>query len=303
MALRRLLLACAMLLGACGDDGPVGPSPDASEQPPWWQPAPGAYHNWDIQLYAPFDTSGVRDMYVLDLFQVLPAATMVDYGDGEPVTFPAGSQATAIAQLHGRGAIVVCRVNVGAINPMTDPDAAKFPAAIRGINTMNPNDADEVFVDIRTAARATWSAALQKRIELAKLAGCDAIDADKSLQIMGVGFNVPFDEQKAFHLAITALAHSATVQLSIGLRNGFMFSSNPEVVAAYDFGITEGMAATTCCDEVRPFIDAGKAAFAIDYLGPELTKQAACAAYRDGGMRDGLLKDETLSSAVRDVCE
>lgn len=299
----RVLLACVILLGACGDDGPVE-VPDAAEGPPWWTPEPAEYRNWDIQLYdvaAAFDLSAPRDMYVLDLFQVVPGPTTLDY-DGTPITFPAGKLPTAIADLHARGVIVVCRVNVGAMRP-TDPDAAQYPAVIVGELTGDPNAADERFVDIRPAMRPMWTTALTRRIELAKMIGCDAIDADKSLQSSGIqpGWTVDFDDQKAFHLAVADIAHRADLQLSVGLRNGLSLGSDADVSTAYDFTIVEGMAEGTCCDEVRPFIDERKAAFALDYLS-RVTVDGACIQYNRGGMRDGILKDDGLSSLMRETC-
>jgi hypothetical protein len=303
---RSSLLACVIVLGACGDDGPVQ-VPDASEivPLPWWTPAPGEFHNWDIQLNAPFKIDGdLRAMMVLDLFKVVPADTVVDYGDGAPVTFPAGALPAAIADLHARGTIVVCHVNVGAINPLTDPDAAKFPVAIRGAKTMNPNDAEELFVDIRPTERAMWATALTKRIELAKAVGCDAIDADKSLQSAGVqpGWVVSAAEQKTFDLAVAELVHGADVELAIGLHNAVGFGADPDLVAAYDFAISEDMlVAGACCEEVRVFLNVGKAGFALDRLS-DVSKDSACITYTAQMMQDGLLKDDALSSASREIC-
>jgi hypothetical protein len=302
----RILLASVILLGACGDDGPVT-VPDAGDpELPWWTPEPAEYRNWDVQLYdksgaQPFDITATRDMYVLDLFEVISGPTTLDYA-GTQVTFPAGKLPTAIADLHGRSTIVVCRVNVGAIRP-GDPDFEQYPVAIRGGSTNNDNAADEIFVDIRMGMRPMWATALQRRIELAKMVGCDAIDADKSLQSSGVGLDVSFDEQRAFHIAVADIAHRADLQLSVGLRNGLgQLTSDPSVLDAYDFTIAEGMVPGNCCDEVRTFVDARKAAFALDYLSAVTTIESACLEYANKNMRDGILKDDALSSATRESC-
>ena len=89
---------------------------------------PGVARNWDVQSTAPFDLTAPRAMYDLDLWALVPATTMLDYGDGDPVTVPAGVLAGKIAELHARTprTVVICHVDTGAIR-LSDPDARKFP--------------------------------------------------------------------------------------------------------------------------------------------------------------------------------
>src|SRR3954463_10476443 len=118
-SVRALILGSALVAGC--QPSPQRPDP----APPWWQPAPGEAADWDIQLAAtPFDISAARAMYTLDLWDAVPAATTLDYGDGAPLAVPAGKHPGAIAELHARTppAIVVCQIGTGAIR-LTDPDA------------------------------------------------------------------------------------------------------------------------------------------------------------------------------------
>ena len=256
-------------------------------------------------------------MYDLDLFAVVPAPTMVMYPDGSMLTFPAGAQATAIADLHAKGTIVVCRVGAGAIR-LDDPDAMKFPGieatppndpdlpaagSVIGWDTLDPNEANanERYLDISSADVPPL---IRRRFELAKLIGCDAIDADKTLMISPLkpGFTLDSTDARKYHLALAAIAHESTLELAMGLRNGLDLGTDDDIVAAYDFQITEGLAASgVCCDELRTFVNAKKAAFVVDYMD-EISVDSACMQYDQAGIQDGLVKDRALSSAFRGDC-
>jgi hypothetical protein len=174
------------------DAGPadVADPPDAPEKP-WWTPEPGEYPDWDIQLdRTQFDVTTRRGVYVIDLFDAVPAPTMLDYGDGTPVMVPAGVHATAIAALHATTprTMVVCHVNTGAIRLDREPDAVKFPGykptppgvpnnpttpdagSVIGWSIMG-GDVNERFIDISPAARSAVLPLIGKRFDLAKQIG------------------------------------------------------------------------------------------------------------------------------------
>src|SRR6188508_3425186 len=98
--MRFALCAAAVfaLVAACKGD-PVrpdaGPTLDAYN-PPWFHPTPGQIKNWDIQLAAPYDFATQRAMVIVDVWDMVPSARMLEYGDGDPVAVPAGSQPTRI---------------------------------------------------------------------------------------------------------------------------------------------------------------------------------------------------------------
>jgi glycosyl hydrolase family 114 len=315
-----------VLLGiaACGDDGPPLTPPDARPPPPWWQPKPGEASNWDIQLHTPpaFDLSVQRAMYELDLFDVVPSDMPIDYGDGMPVTVKAGTLKTAIADLHAKSTKVVCRVGTTTLR-LSDPDAMKFPGfeanppndptpvktgSVIGWKTLDPNVTDERYLDIRPASRAKWSALLDKRIALAKMIGCDAIDPGQATQItvngstIKPGWDVTVDEQISWDLDVAAKAHASAVQLSIGIHDPYFVADDTSIVRAYDWILYERLVENgICCDELRPYSAAGKATFELEYLSA-ITKAGACAEFAKQGVFDGLLKDDKLSSASREDC-
>jgi glycosyl hydrolase family 114 len=309
-------------LAACGDDGPPLTPPDGAPPPPWWQPKPGEAANWDIQLHSPFDITAQRTMYELDLFDIVPADTKVDYGDGTPVTVKAGALKTAIADLHAKKTIVVCRVGTGAIR-LDDPDAVKFPGyetsppdnptppkpgSVIGWNTNDPNSPKERYVDIRTDKRGLWSKLLDKRFGLAKMIGCDAIDPDKSEQLhvdgstIKPGWDVDMATQISWDLEVAGKIHASAIQLSVGIHDGFFVADDTSILNAYDWALMERLVESlVCCDELRPYTLRGKAALEIEYMS-QVSVQAACSAYAKGSVQDGLIKDDKLSSAFRADC-
>ncbi|MEO8703879.1 MAG: endo alpha-1,4 polygalactosaminidase [Kofleriaceae bacterium] len=316
MPTRRLIFALAIVAG-CDDDG--NPTlPDASEAPDafvapactvptaitWWAPKPGEAKNWDIQLAAPFDLATARAMYTLELFDVVPTARDLDYGDGTPVTVPAGARATAIADLHAASAKVVCRIATGAL-AAGDPDAAKFPAAAIGSVTGGPDT--EKYLDIRATTRTTWLPVLAKRYELAKAIGCDAVLADRSdIFKTASGFDVTDADQVSFLGLVADQAHA--MMLSVGLKNGFLTPEQASVMSpCYDWELLDRCAEFDDCDVRAPaFVAKMKAAFALDIQLPDsggggVVPAAACPLFL-GAQADGIVKDEALTSTFREGC-
>lgn len=316
----RVLALGFVLLAGCK---PEPFRPDAA--PPYWKPAPGEYANWDIQRAAsPFDVSAPRAMYALDLWELVPAPTTLDYGDGTPVTVPAGARANVIAELHGRTppAMVVCHVTTGAIR-LTDPDAMKFPGyKMSPPDRPNALELDSVigwsplggdpnlrFLDIHDASRATVVARVAKRLELARTIGCDAVAAEVhdllGYQPTGHGFeDFTPDEYEAWGDELTERAHDIT--LSIGLRSNSMQSIG-NMARRFDWLMIDRCAEFEGCSATREFINASKAVFAIEYLRNEEdtddnNKDALCMDLKDAMIQDEIIKDAALSSAVHGTC-
>lgn len=295
--------------------------------PPWWKPRPGEAANWDIQLAEmPFDVSMPRAMYTIDLWDAVPAATMLDYGDGMPLMVPVGANAMAIAQLHMQTppAIVVCHLNTGAVHLVDDLDASKFP----GYETNPPDRPDLVeagsaigysiannpnlrFLDIHEASRDRVLPVIEKRIELAKTIGCDAIAAANNEHLAyqgdpGHGFpDLTPDDYASWSDALTGRAHDR--MLSIGLRSNTTQGVGG-MAARYDWLMIDRCAefAQGTCERARSFINLGKAAFAIEYdldeNGDPNTKATLCNELNLGMIDDAIIKSAALSSAYRDVC-
>lgn len=328
-----------VLVAACGDDGtpivPPGLDGDIEDDaaipvctatpasPTWWTPEPGEAINWDLQLNPPFDVSATRTMYELELFDVVPAQTVIDYADGDPVTVPAGPLAGKIAELHARvpRVTVVCRVATGAID-LDDPDARKFPGfkaappdrpdfpeagSVIGWTTGDPNNPNERYLDLRASERGRWTPVLMKRFELAKQIGCDAIEADRVDNFkQTTGFNLVETEVTAFIGSVSDAIHGQ--EISAGLRNGFDIIGQIEQMAAcYDFVVHDRCAEFNDCFKSGAFSSRDKAQFALDIRAPDsdgfgIDPALACPRYTSAGA-DGLVKAEALDSSFRHGCE
>lgn len=318
--LRGLLIGFVLVAGC----KPEPHRPDAA--PPWWKPAPGEAADWDIQLArTPFDASATRVMYTIDLWDAVPSATMIDYGDGAPVAVPAGAHASVIADLHGRAlpSIVICHVATGAIR-LTDPDAKKFP----GYEATPPNrpapiaagsvigwsitdaDANERWIDIHEASRTKVLPLIQKRIDLALAIGCDGIAANRNDQLAyqgspGHGFaDLTPGEYTSWSTELTGRAHE--LRISIGLRSTANQTVDVTSGSVYDWLMTDRCAEFDGCDVAQPFLNSRKAVFAIEYATDETgtpnTVSSLCTTLSRARIEDGIVKDTALSNASYERC-
>ena len=325
--MRYALFVALCALCACKGSPHRPDAPDQSPldayNPPWFHPTPGEIKNWDIQLKAPYDFSTPRQMMIVELWDVVPAATTLDYGDGAPLTVPAGSQPTAIADLTGRGATVVCHVGTGAIK-LTDPDAMKFPGyAANPPNRPDPvvansvigwstgADANVRFLDIRPASRPQFEKYIMKRIELAKQIGCKGVAAhhNDAVQFQGdIGTGFPMfaaEDQRDWIVALAKKAHDPSVLIALGGRGGYSMTGFDAVIDDYDFMIAERCGETNDCDIAKVMVNYDRAVFALDYdvrlSGMPYNKTAICQEWQMGAV-DGIIKSAPLDSSFRETC-
>lgn len=332
----------SVALAGCGGGSSVS-QPDAAIEGPVppvvFQPKPGGAPNWDIQLAPPFDVSEPRTMYDLDLWALVPADTKLDYGDGSPVTVPAGKLAGTIAELHARTppAIVICYVETGMLD-LDRPDAVKFPGynpdhtqipdnmnvtstAVKGdpasgsVIGWSLGDVDLRFLDVSQASRTKWAPFMFKRFDLAVQIGCDGIDpAHNDSVAYATGFpTITTDDALSWYPEVAQEGH--TRNLSTGMRNsgfrGDLITS--ESATEFDWLLLEhcgefDVAQTPGCELAKPFLDAQKDVFAIDYNvnqdGTPQSAQTVCTPQVDRSIGDGLYKDAppTGTAAIRQQC-
>lgn len=319
----RFALLLAVLVACKGEpfrpDAQIDGPPIDAYDPPWFFPEPGEVKNWDIQIAAPYDLTTQRAMMVVDLWD-FASATMIDYGDGMPVSVPAGPQAGKIAMLKSMGTVVLCHVGTGAMK-LTDPDAMKFPGY-----EANPPDrptavkpgssigwstsltvATERFVDFRNATAAK---VLAKRIELAKTIGCGGIVAYRNDAWLftdasfthGFSTITPFQETEWIG-RVAKQAHD--IEISAGGRGGHAAANVGEIADDYDWLMAERCTEVPDCDLARPFIEAKRAVFGLDYdtdeAGTPNTKSTTCTRWRDA-LVDGVIKKAALDGSFRDGC-
>ncbi len=325
MRLAPTWFAVLGLFGGCGGDDAVT-HPDAATPEeldafvaPWWTPIPGEARNWDVQWRAPFDVSTPRAMYDLDLWALVPSTTVIDYGDGDPVTVPAGALAGKIAALHATTprTIVVCHVDTGAIR-LSDPDARKFPGyeasppdrptapkigSVIGWSTVDPT---ERYLNISGPGRAVWAAKMFKRIDLAKQIGCDAVEGDRNDQVQSdPGFTVEITDQTSWYAEVAAQVHMRG--LSAGMKDGYSLPGQTVALAGnFDWVMVQRCGEFQDCGDLRPFLNLQKAAFTIDYQKDvnDIAQSSAviCPHVEIAMVQDGLQKDDPPTSAFRVQC-
>ncbi|MEY9849944.1 endo alpha-1,4 polygalactosaminidase [Streptacidiphilus sp. MAP5-3] len=280
--LLQLVACCLCLLAGCSGapttsapaPGPTRPTTAPPPPPPpvpvagdsRWQPPPG--FTWQWQLTAPVDTSVVADVYDIDA---------VD------------NSAQVVAALHAAGRKVVCYVNVGAWEPYR-PDAARFPSSLLG----KPLDGwpDERWLDVRRLD--VLRPLIAQRLAVCKAKGFDAVEPD---QLDGytndTGFPLTAADQLAFNRMVAGLAHARG--LAVALKNDL--DQIPQLLPDFDFAIDEQCAEYQECDELTPFVAAGKAVFEAEY---NLPTSAFCPQARR--LRFSAMLKHLALDAWRDPC-
>jgi hypothetical protein len=224
-------------------------SPTPTPTPPvsgaWWKPAIGT--SWQMQYSGTIDTSLDVQVYMLDMF---------------------GTSAATISALHARDVKVICYIDGGSWESYT-PDAANFPASIIGKEV--GGWPDEKWLDIRSKT-LLWPI-MRARLDLAKQKGCDGIYHDWADSYAGdTGFPLTAQDQLVYNRDFwVAEAHARG--LSIGLINDLV--QVKDLVTYYDWAVNEQCAEYNECGSLKPFIDAKKPVFSLNYSGNTSTVCAA----------------------------
>jgi Glycoside-hydrolase family GH114 len=199
-----------------------------------WSPTVGT--SWQWQLMGTIDESVSAQMFDVDLFGTTPET---------------------VASLQAAGHRVVCYVNAGVFESWR-PDAASFPAAVKG--KADPGWQGEQWLDIRQ-----WSVLqpiLEARMDLCRSKGFDGIELDNVDGYSNqTGFPLTAADQLAFNRTLASSAHARG--LSVGLKNDL--EQVPDLVGQFDWALNEQCFEFSECDDLRPFLDAGKAVFNVEY--------------------------------------
>jgi hypothetical protein len=200
-----------------------------------WQPTPGT--SWQWQLTGTIDTSINVQMYDIDLFDT-PKST--------------------IDTLHGQGRVVICYFSAGSWEDWR-PDAADFPAAVKGKNNGWPG---EKWLDIRNIA--ALSPIMQARLDLAVDKGCDGVEPDNvDGYSNNTGFPLSGNDQLTYNRWLADQAHARG--LSVGLKNDV--EQVTELEPYFNWALDEQCFQYNECDQLLPFVQAGKAVFGVEYSG------------------------------------
>lgn len=254
-------LATASVLGMALLVPMAGHSDMAQAQSPW-TPPPGT--TWQWQLTGQVDTGLDVQMYDIDLF------------DARPHQVNGG----VIEQLHADGRVVICYVDTGAWESYR-PDADKFPRSVIGNRTFASNGdpwVGERWLDIRPRSWDKFAHVIWARLDLAARLGCDGVEPDQNNPWGNKpGFPITLRHQKLWYLEVAEQAHDRG--LSVGMKNGVEVV-DADTTAAFDWALNEECFQYHECGVYQRFVEAGKAVFNVEYVGP---MRAFCPKARDRG--------------------
>ncbi|MBN2116642.1 MAG: endo alpha-1,4 polygalactosaminidase [Anaerolineales bacterium] len=221
-------------------------SPTTAPASGWWRPAVGTTWQWQLD-FPPIDQSFDVDMYDIDLFD---------------------NEASVVADLHAAGRKVICYINVGSWEDWR-PDRGLFPAAVLG------NDYEgwegERWLDIRQID--LLAPIMRARFDQCKAKGFDGIEADNmDGYTNGTGFPLTYEDQLAYNIWLADEAHRRG--LSIGLKNDA--DQAVDLLPYFDWAMVEDCFAEGWCEQMSPFIEAGKPVFAAEYTDTGIRVERFC---------------------------
>ena len=212
----------------------------------WWRPAIGT--TWQWQLDTPIDTTVDAQMVDIDLFD---------------------NDAATVTALHNKGRKVICYLSAGSWEEWR-PDADQFPAALLGKDYAGwPG---EKWLDIRRLD--LLGPILRARLDRCRDKGFDGVEPDNiDGYTNDTGFPLTAQDQIAFNTWLAQEAHRRG--LSIGLKNDG--DQVGDLLAHFDWALTEDCFDQGWCGDMSPFIAAGKAVFAAEYTDTGMTLDKFCA--------------------------
>ena len=236
----------------------------------WWHPIPGLTWQWHLSE-PPVDTSVDAQVYDIDLFD---------------------NDASVVKTLHDQGRKVICYISVGSREDWR-PDADQFPPQVLG------KDYDgwpgEKWLDIRRIDQLAQI--MQARLDLCKAKGFDAVEPDNiEISDNDTGFPITYADQLAYARWLADEVHARG--LAIGLKNAADMVTDS--LSIFDFAITEDCFDQGWCDQMLPFIAAGKPVFAAEYTDTGVDFQAACAWGREHNV--SFIQKNRILTAFRIAC-
>ena len=281
-SLAVLFLALGLLFPACSQAAPASEIEETTELvaalPPLttqaegaiWQPDQGATWQWQLSDSA-VDLDLVVVMIDLDLFE---------------------TDAATVAILQARGIRVICYISVGSWEDWR-PDQDQFPKAVIGEDY--EGWAGENWLDIRKIE--LLAPVMRARLDLCQAKGFDGVEPDNIDGYTNeTGFPLSYEDQLAYNHWLANEAHARG--LSIGLKN------DPEQALVlepfFDWALTEDCFDEGWCEDMLPFIRAGKAVFAAEYTDTGIRLEDFCPAAQSLGF-SAILKHRDLD-AWREAC-
>jgi len=277
-----LVTGCATNPGGSGTRADAGASLDEDTPPvtegDWYRPSVDTTWQWQLQPGADgmINTSYDVGVYDIDLFN---------------------SSVELIDQLQADGRRVICYFSAGSFEDFR-PDADQF--APEDLGTPLGDFPDERWLDIRSE---NVRRIMLARLDLAVQKGCDGVEPDNVDGFVNDnGLELTAADQLAFNRFIANEAHRRG--LAVGLKNDL--GQIPQLVDYFDFSVNEQCFEFDECDQLAPFIDAGKpvlnAEYAEGFVNDAAEREALCEDAR-GRMLHTLVLPIDLDDAFRFSCD
>lgn len=261
-----MTVVLSVLVCAAGLAAPGLTAPGLAAGPHRWVPRPT--DTFQYQLSGTIDVS--VDATVFDLDAQETSKHIVD-------------------RIHARGRRAICYVDAGSWESYR-PDADRYPTATLGKRVDGwPH---ERWVDIRQLA--TLKPIIRARVDRCAATGFDGVEYDWTDGYdQSTGFPITRSDSLRFDRWLAWLAHDRG--LSVGLKNsGGLVTA---LVDRFDFAVTEECFQYHECGLYRPFLDAGKAVFDVEY---RLERDQFCAHAHDMGI--SAVRKHLSLSAWRRAC-
>ncbi len=203
---------------------------------------------------------------------------------------PDNVEAALIAKLKARGIYTLCYVSVGTLENYRD-DVADFPARVVG--KIYGDWPDEKFLDVRDLK--TLLPLMKRRFQRCKDMGFDAVDPDNmDVYDNESGFDLSPANGVRYIRALAKMAHA--MGLNIGQKN--VPALTAKLVNTLDFVVAESCYQDGWCNQVQPYITAGKPVFDVEYDDRPIRFGKACKVADKMGV-SMVLKHRILSQFVR----
>lgn len=228
------------------DMGGLDPDVPPLVEGDWWRPQLGDDWQWQLttadggELNLGYDVA----IYDLDLFDV-PSST--------------------IESLHGDGRHVLCYLSAGSFEAWR-PDAERFSKASKG-KTLD-GWPGERWLDVRDPEVFEI---MISRLDLAVAKGCDGVEPDNvDGYTNATGFPLSADDQLAFNRNLANAAHRRG--LAVALKNSG--DQAVELEPYFDLELNEQCHQYDECEQLTPFIDAGKPVLNAEYTKADTAEAA-----------------------------
>lgn len=221
-------------------------TPAATTDKAVWQPAPGITWQWQL-TDLPVDTSVEAEVYDIDLFD---------------------NDASVVAALHAQGRKVICYISAGSWEDWR-PDKDQFPPEI--IGKAYEGWPGEKWLDIRQVDKL--APILRARLDLCRDIGFDGVEPDNiDAYTNDTGFPLTYQDQLHYNIWLADEAHARG--LSIGLKNDS--DQAADLLPHFDWALTEDCFDQGWCEQMIPFIKAGKAVIDAEYTDTGITLEDFC---------------------------